>query len=123
MRLFSARVSKHDKGAFLTAVDRVADAAALKVARGVHVMRIKFSFGTHKRANRSLDRQGQPWDQRRLVHARNFAQDCCAVDFARRCRGVVPTIDVKICAAKDGAVQVRAGREFENVVVPDAGIG
>ena len=69
------------------------------------------------------DRQRQPWDYYRLIHARDFAQDCSAIGFARRCGGIVPTIDVKICRAKDGAVQVRAGREFENVIIPDAGIG
>ena len=69
------------------------------------------------------DRQRQRWDYYRLIHARDFAQDCSPIGFARRCGGVVPTIDVKISSAKEGAVQVRAGREFENVIIPDAGIG
>jgi hypothetical protein len=40
-----------------------------------------------------------------------------------RCRRVVPAIKVRIGSAKHGTVQNRACWEFEDMVVPDGGIG
>jgi hypothetical protein len=73
--------------------------------------------------SRSTNRQREPWDQSRLVHARDLAHHCRAIDLACRGRRVVATIKVRVRGAKYRAIQNRAGRKFEDMVVADRGIG